>query len=216
MSIKCFYHPRVDGPTACKGCRLPICDGCRQGSGLCTKCAKTREAVEDLRELRRVAASKGRIASSDTAKLRLALRQVGPIARREGRAPAAFAHSLLDAGAAPVAADWRSTAMRVDARPSTTTRDTIAQRKARWTYDPARVAYRGVRREPSPLSAAQAWLRRFTSAFVAAMFASLTFLATSHALAGLGHRSHRSPPRAAGAGLPAGLTVGQAPAAPNR
>lgn len=191
MSIKCFYHPKTDGPTACKGCRLPICDGCRQASGLCKGCTTTREAVQDLRDLRRVAASKARVASSDTAQLRLALRQVGPIARREGRAPAALAHGLLGSGPLAPVADWRSTAMRVEARSTTAVKDSVAQRKARWTYDPNRVAYRGVKRETSAPSPTQAWMQRFLTAFVAALFACVTFLAASHALKSLSARKPR-------------------------
>ncbi|MEB3328224.1 MAG: hypothetical protein VKQ33_03205 [Candidatus Sericytochromatia bacterium] len=175
MSIKCYYHPKLDGPLACRGCKLPVCDTCRGPSGLCRTCAKARQAVHDLRELRQVAAAKARVASSSTAQLRLALRQVGPLARREGR-PAVTAASPRQ----PLAQlDWQATAMRAAAPPRPAPREA---REASWTYDPGRVAYRGVKvHKPEPASRL-AWLLRFLGGFAAALATALLVTAGMGAL----------------------------------
>jgi hypothetical protein len=184
MSIKCYYHPRNEGPLPCRGCRLPLCEGCRQPSGLCQACTKTREAVQDLRDLRQVAATKARVASSNTAQLRLALRQVGPLARRGERAT-----MTLGAGRRPLAPhDWQATAMRVDARPSSATQEALARRKAQWTYNPSRVAYQSVKIHRATPPTRADWVRRFLGGFAAAL---AVVLATSLGTTTMLHVAHR-------------------------
>jgi hypothetical protein len=134
--------------------------------------------VQDLRELRQVAASKARVASSNTAQLRLALRQVGPIARREGRATVA-----LSPARRPLAPqDWQATAMQVEVRPSAVAQEALARRKGQWTYDPGRVAYRSVKIHKPEATSTATWLRRFLGGFAAALAAVVLVTAGAGAL----------------------------------
>ena len=148
MYYKCYYHPKADGPNLCKGCKLPICGTCKHDLGFCPECMNKRDAVDDLRQLRNATASKARVASSTTARLRLAIRQVGPIAKR-GR--------LVDTtllGTGRLAADaWQREAMAVDAKVPTHFKEMMAQRQSQWTYDPDRVAYKGTKAAGQPKKA---------------------------------------------------------------
>ena len=141
MQYKCYFHPKTDGADLCKGCKLPVCAGCKHSLGFCPECMRKRDAVDDLRQLRSAVSSKARVASSTTARLRLAIRQVGPIAKR-GRL---VDTTMLGTGRLPGADAWQQEAMAVDAKVPTHFKEMMAQRKSQWTYDPDRVAYKGVK-----------------------------------------------------------------------
>jgi hypothetical protein len=164
MQFKCYFHPKAEGADLCRGCKLPICAPCKHELGFCPDCMRKRDAVDDLRELRKAAASKSRVASSTTARLRLAIRQVGPIAKR-GR--------LIDTqllGTGPLVnpdKGWQEAAMAVNAKVPTHVKETVAQRRSQWTYDPDRVAYKGVqgaasqpRKAPTPRTSVAGRIRR--------------------------------------------------------
>lgn len=82
-TYKCYFHPKDDSATSCKGCKLPLCAPCQGVEGVCRECLEKRRAVNQLRQLRTVAASKAHVAST-TGRLRLALQQAGPDTTRRG------------------------------------------------------------------------------------------------------------------------------------
>lgn len=141
MYYKCYFHPKADGGDLCRGCKLPICADCKHDLGFCPECMRKRDAVDDLRQLRHATAAKARVASSTTARLRLAIRQVGPIAKR-GRL---VDTTMLGTGRLAADAAWQREAMAAQAKVPTHFKEMMAQKKSQWTYDPDRVAYKGVK-----------------------------------------------------------------------
>jgi hypothetical protein len=85
-TYKCYFHPKDDSATSCKGCKLPLCAPCQGVEGVCRECLEKRRAVNQLRQLRTVAASKTHAAST-TGRLRLAIQQAGPDSARRGPQP---------------------------------------------------------------------------------------------------------------------------------
>lgn len=147
MYYKCYYHPKKDGCDTCKGCMLPVCEGCQGEMGFCPECTRKRDAVSQLRQLRNVVSAKTRVSGSTTARLRLAIRQVGPGARRSGAKPPAAAGTRIHTGvldAAPLGEAWQADAMAADGHRPREMRDARAHGNAGWTYDPGRVAYQPV------------------------------------------------------------------------
>ena len=181
MFYKCYYHPKRDGQQTCQGCKLPVCTSCTKADGFCHECVRKRGAVEDLRLMRRATAAKSRVASSTTARLRLALRQVGPMARRARGVAGAGGTGLL--GTAPLAdLTWQHEALPVDARSSKAFRETLAERKGRWTYDPDRVVYRPqavqVPQAVRPAAPAPAWQGWLASFFTGLMLSAVLWVLT--------------------------------------
>lgn len=144
MYYKCYFHTKTDGAHVCRGCKLPICDDCQHDLGFCPECMRKRDAVDDLRNLRKNVAAKSKLASSTTARLRLAIRQASPIAKRGRLAKGSIDISLMATGSLAGANAWQDAAMATEARVPRHFKDMIEQRKSQWTYDPDRVAYRGV------------------------------------------------------------------------
>lgn len=182
MYYKCYYHPKRDSQQTCQGCKLPVCNSCIQADSLCPECVRKRSAVQDLHLMRRATAAKARVASSTTARLRLALRQVGPLARRaRGEVASGGETALLATAPLPTLA-WQQESLPVDARSARGFRETVAQRKGHWTYDPDRVAYR-----PQPVKApratavvrpAPAWQGWFASFFTGLMLSAVLWVLT--------------------------------------
>lgn len=141
MFFKCYYHPKQPGVHTCSGCKMPLCEPCNEKNGVCRDCFRKRGAVEDLRLMRRATAAKVRVASSTTARLRLALKQVGPMARRMRGGVDWNKTGLLATAPLPNLA-WQHEALPLDARSARSFQKTLADRKGHWTYDPDRVAYR--------------------------------------------------------------------------
>lgn len=87
-TIKCYFHPKTDGASNCKGCKLPLCGPCRGAEGFCRECVEKHKAVNQLKQLRSAIASRASVGASTTARLKLAIQQAGPQAnQRPAAAP---------------------------------------------------------------------------------------------------------------------------------
>ncbi|MEB3196400.1 MAG: hypothetical protein VKP62_04275 [Candidatus Sericytochromatia bacterium] len=171
MYFKCYYHPKEAGPHQCKGCKLPLCKACVVAEERCPRCARSRAAVDNLQAMRVATAAKSRVASSTTARLRLALKQVGPLARR-GLDTATLGTVLLPRRVEPGALATPTPAVKP-----------LAPGRARspaWTYDPDKLAYRAARavqRVAQPASGSPGVARAWFQAFFTGVSLSLVVLA---------------------------------------
>lgn len=81
-TFKCYFHPKIDGASNCKGCKLPLCGPCRGAEGFCRECVEKHKAVNQLKQLRSAIASRATVGASTTARLKLAIQQAGPQAKQ--------------------------------------------------------------------------------------------------------------------------------------
>ncbi|MDB5098833.1 MAG: hypothetical protein JWM80_3254 [Cyanobacteria bacterium RYN_339] len=142
----CYYHPKTEGSNSCKGCKLPVCAGCEGDLGFCPDCMGKRNAVHQLRALRGAVEKKQKLAST-TARLRLAIRQMGV-----GR-PSVAAYSAPSAPATPARASMMTRPLppldEPIAQPYAPAASVAPARKparrrstSNWKYDPDKLAYR--------------------------------------------------------------------------
>ncbi len=110
MFYKCYYHPKIDGLHSCQGCRLPICDDCRNDLNYCPECVERQAAVAHLRLVRQAQMISGHHHVSRSGRLRLALRQVGGGRTQQLQMATAILHGVVDE-ALPRAAAARTAAL---------------------------------------------------------------------------------------------------------
>lgn len=139
----CYYHPKTEGSNTCKGCKLPVCAHCEGELGFCPDCMRKRDAVHQLRALRGAVEQKKKIAST-TARLRLAIRQMGPgqvrVAAPTPAASPAPARAQMATRPLP-ALDETFVAPKPQEAPAVH-RPARRRGTGTWKYDPDKLAYR--------------------------------------------------------------------------